>query len=76
MKESGEVVRGLVKSPVEFTRGFAAREIPREAHEVIAAPPPLARSRIPPATQATHSQKELTEINKIPTFGVNQATFY
>ena len=35
-----------------FTRGFAAREIPREAREVIAAPPPLARSRIPPATQA------------------------
>ena len=30
-----------------FTRGFAARKFPR------AAPPPLARSRIPPATQAT-----------------------
>ena len=26
---SGEAVRGLVKSRVEFTRGFAAREFPR-----------------------------------------------
>ena len=27
---SGEAVRGLVKRRVEFTRGFAAREFPRE----------------------------------------------
>ena len=29
VNESGEAVRGLVKSPWNFTRGFAAREIPR-----------------------------------------------
>ena len=43
---SGEAVRvGLNR-----TRGFAAREFPRGLN--MAAPPPLACSRIPPATQA------------------------
>ena len=28
------------------------------------------------ATFDSHSQKELTEINKIPKFGVNQASFH
>ena len=28
------------------------------------------------ATIDSHSQKELTEINKIPKFGVNQASFH
>ena len=28
------------------------------------------------ATTDLHSQKELTEIHKIPTFGVNQASFH
>ena len=46
-----EAVRGLVKSRVEFTRGFAARKFfagfAREKYGG------LARSRIPPATQAT-----------------------
>ena len=37
-----------------FTGSFAARKFPR-GKEVMAAPPPLARSRIPPATQATRS---------------------
>ena len=35
-----------------FTRGFAARKFLGGPRGNIAAPPPLARSRIPPATQA------------------------
>ena len=52
MKASGSAVRGLVKSRVE---GFAAREFTRGLRPKgkLAAPPPLARSRIPPATQAS-----------------------
>ena len=48
MRECGEAVRGLVKSRVI---SHAARGLrPRENR---AAPLPLTRSRIPPATQAT-----------------------
>ena len=44
-----------------FTRDFAAREIPSGLRPQgnMAAPPPLARSRIPPATQATRSLRSL-----------------
>ena len=53
VKESGEAVRGLVKIP----RGLRPRV-------KLADPPPLARSRIPPATQATKTQSySLTWIN-------------
>ena len=40
----------------KFTRGFAAREFTRglRPRGKLAAPPPLARSRIPPATQASN----------------------
>ena len=44
-----------------FTRGFAAREIPSGLRPQgnMAAPPPLARSRIPPATQAKEAEIKL-----------------
>ena len=50
---SGEAVRGLVKSRVEHSRLRRSR-IRRglRTRENMAAPPPLARSRIPPAMQA------------------------
>ena len=50
---SGEAVRGLVKSRVEFPRGFAARKFPRGLRRGgNMAALLLACSRIPPATQA------------------------
>ena len=50
MNASGEAVRGLVKSRGNFTRGFTARKfLPGFAREKYGG---LARSRIPPATQA------------------------
>ena len=55
---SGEAVRGLVKSRVEFPRenSLAASPLANSSRASparnMAAPPPLARSRIPPATQA------------------------
>ena len=54
---SGEAVRRLVKSRVEFPpRGFAARNSSRALPaRNMTAPPLLARSRIPPATQATEN---------------------
>ena len=51
VNESGKAVRGLVKSPGNFTRGFAARENPSRALWRLCRRA-LARSRIPPATQA------------------------
>ena len=57
MNARGEAVRGLVKSQLNFTRGFAAREIPRGLRPGgnMAVPPPLASSRIPPASQSSFS---------------------
>ena len=51
---SGEAVRGLVKSQVEFHSRLRRSGNPLRASPArnMAAPPPLARSRIPPATQA------------------------
>ena len=46
---SGEAVRRLVKSRVEFPLANSSRASPARH---MAAPPPLAPSRIPPATQA------------------------
>ena len=53
---SGEAVRGLVKSRVELGNSLAASPLANSSRASpernIAALPPLARSRIPPATQA------------------------
>ena len=64
-----------------FTRGFAAREIPRghRPRENMAASPPLPRSRIPPATQAkTHvsvMQIRIKNWRDIVVFTLRGATF-
>ena len=51
------------ESSGKFTRGFAAREFSPRGK--LAAPPPLARSRIPPATQA---RMTLNGLEKIESF--------
>ena len=53
VNSSGEAVRGLVKSRVESTGNPPlANSSGRSPRGNMAAPPPLARSRIPPATPA------------------------
>ena len=51
---SGEAVRRLVKSRVEFAASPLANYSRASPERNIAALPPLARSRIPPATQASN----------------------